>query len=154
MAQFPLGLLLIPLGLQAVAMAFDEFYFHQRRGLRVWERIGHPIDTITVLLCFGFLALNDVSDRNLYIYLGLSFFSCVFVTKDEFVHTESCEARENWLHAFLFVLHPIVFFSAGVIWYYNLLPGFMKLQAAVLVAFLIYQIIYWSSHGERQQRDL
>lgn len=154
MNSIPFFVLLIPLALQGLAMAFDEFYFHHRRGLGRWERIGHPLDTITVLLCFVFLVLAPVTETNLYIYAGLSFFSCVFVTKDEFVHTELCEARENWLHALLFVLHPIVFLSSGVIWYFQMDNTFLILQSAVLVAFLMYQISYWSFYGRRQQRDL
>ena len=35
--------------------------------------------------------------------------------KDEFVHSELCEPAENWLHAVLFILHPICFLSAELI---------------------------------------
>jgi hypothetical protein len=154
MASIPLLILLAPMALQAVAMAVDEFYFHRKRGLARWERVGHPLDTLTVLSCFGFLVFAPISEFNLYLYMGLSFFSCVFVTKDEFVHTEVCKAGENWLHAILFVLHPIVFFCAGAIWYFRKSSEVLSLQAAFVFVFLIYQIIYWSIYGQRQQRDL
>jgi len=28
-------------------MGVDEFYFHRRRGLPRWERLAHPLDTMT-----------------------------------------------------------------------------------------------------------
>ena len=77
----------------------DEFYFHVKRGLPKWERIGHPLDTLTVLACFAFILIFPYSSLNLKIYIGLALFSCVFVTKDEFVHKECCPASEQWLHA-------------------------------------------------------
>ena len=40
-------------GTQAALMMVDELHFHRRRGLPRWERIGHPLDTATVLVCYG-----------------------------------------------------------------------------------------------------
>jgi hypothetical protein len=136
--------LFLPFGLQALAMFFDEFYFHRKRGLPLWERIGHPIDTLSVLSCYVFIFLNPVNDWNLKIYIGLCAFSCLLITKDEFVHTEKCEAKENWLHAMLFVLHPVTFLSAGFIWMNNLSPQFLIVQPIVTFVFMTYQILYWS----------
>ena len=138
-------LLFTPFVLQAVCMVFDEFYYHHKRGLGLWERIGHPLDTMTVLGSFLFLLLNNYSERNLIIYANLAFFSSLFVTKDEFVHSEICEPRENWLHAVLFILHPICFVSAAVLWK---MEGpqhpFLLGQSVVLSIVLLYQIIYWN----------
>ena len=146
-------LLLVPFALQGVAMFFDEIYFHRRRGLPLWERIGHPIDSLSVLLCYGFIYFKDPTTFNIYIYLGLSSFSCLLVTKDEFVHTERCEARENWLHAFLFILHPISFLCAGIIWKENLSPQFLIFQPVIIFLFMMYQIIYWSPIGIKQRKN-
>ncbi len=136
--------LLIPFALQGIAMFFDEFYFHRKRGLPLWERIGHPLDSLTVLLSYSFLYFYEPSALNLKIYVGLCAFSCLFITKDEFVHTQHCEARENWLHSVLFVIHPITFLSAGYIWFYNLNSDFIKMQPLVILVFMFYQILYWS----------
>ena len=137
---------LVPLGLQGVAMVFDEFYFHRKRGLPKWERLGHPLDTLTVIACFLFLIFAPVTEENLLIFTAMAFFSCLFVTKDEFVHTENCEAKENWLHAMLFVLHPLVFLSLGYVWYQHLegLQQALMLQTTMAFGFLIYQIVYWN----------
>ncbi len=137
-------LLLVPLILQGSAMFFDEFYFHRKRGLPKWERIGHPIDSLSVMICYLFIYLQPFSDRNLSVYIGLCAFSSLLVTKDEFVHTERCEARENWLHAILFVLHPITFFAAGVIWMHSLGSGFLLAQVILIFVFMVYQIVHWS----------
>ena len=139
---------MIPFVLQAAAMFFDEFYFHRKRGLPLWERIGHPLDTLSVVFCYAFLSFRLPTDFNLKVYIGLCAFSCLLITKDEFIHTEVCEASENWLHSVLFVLHPISFLSAGIIWMQNHNPNLILLQPVFIFFFMIYQIIYWSFYGK------
>ena len=139
--------LVTPFALQGLAMFFDEFYFHRKRGLPLWERVGHPLDSLTVLICYLFISLQAPTTTNIYVYVGLCFFSCVFVTKDEFVHSKYCDAKENWLHAFLFILHPITFLSAGVVWIENLSSQFLVIQPVVIALFMLYQILYWSPFG-------
>ena len=84
--------LLVPFFLQILIISFDEFYFHVRRGLPKWERLGHPLDTLTVLACFCFVLFVPYSPFSLKVYIALALFSCIFVTKDEFVHKEHCPA--------------------------------------------------------------
>lgn len=152
---------LIPFALQALCMIFDEGYFHIRRGLPLWERIGHPIDTLSVLACMGFVLWVPFSKMALILYILLAAFSSLLVTKDEFVHKEHCPGAENWLHAVLFTLHPITLTSAGFIWpvvqgaevspwIERLLDQPEKLftflvgQFAVMSLFFVYQIIFWN----------
>ncbi len=137
-------LLYFPFALQGLAMLFDEFYFHHRRGLGLWERIGHPLDTSTVLACYLFIFTQAYSVENLKIYIALTAFSCLFITKDEWVHKDVSSAQENWLHAILFVLHPICFLAAGYVWKDQLDANFLKIQSLVIFLFMIYQILYWS----------
>jgi hypothetical protein len=152
---------LLPFFLQALCIAFDEGYFHYKRGLPKWERIGHPLDTLTVLLCLGWTVFAPFSSLNLKIYIALGAFSCLFVTKDEFVHKEHCPAAESWLHAVLFTLHPLTLALAGMIWYCInaqhpplwLIPWFkapfslrlfLQGQLSLMTLFLIYQIVLWN----------
>ncbi len=146
-------LLLVPFFLQGLAMFADEFYFHRQRGLPLWERVGHPLDSLTVLVCYLFIALQAPTALNMNIYIGLCAFSCVFITKDEFIHTEKCSAEENWLHSILFILHPLTFLSAGLIWKENLNAGFLVFQPALIFIFMMYQIIYWSLNGSAQRKS-
>lgn len=146
--------LVIPISLQAVAMFFDELYFHRKRGLKKWEQLGHPIDTFFVFLCYLYISLNLPTETNLKIYLGLCLFSCLLITKDEFVHTEECEASENWLHALLFILHPITFMCSGYIWVKNLNATFLIIQPIVLFIVMLYQLIYWRFYEKSKQRHL
>ena len=151
----------LPFALQALGMVFDEGYFHIRRGLPTWERIGHPIDTSSVLACIGFTLFVPFSNTGLMIYIALAIFSSILVTKDEFVHKEHCPATENWLHAVLFTLHPITLACAGFMWPViqgvqvtpwisrwldqpETLHFFMQTQFAVMALFLFYQIIFWN----------
>lgn len=152
---------LLPFALQAICMIFDEGYFHIRRGLPLWERIGHPIDTLSVLLCMGFVIWAPFSKTTLILYIVLASFSSLLVTKDEFVHKEHCPGSENWLHAVLFTLHPITLASAGFMWPVvqgvevspwiakwfsqpDILKSFLQTQFAVMALFLAYQILFWN----------
>jgi 2-polyprenyl-6-hydroxyphenyl methylase/3-demethylubiquinone-9 3-methyltransferase len=137
---------LIPIVLQAVVMVIDEGLFHRARELPRWERIGHPLDTLTIALCLGWLVAMpraSAPSAALPVYVGLAVFSTLFVTKDEAVHARLCSAGEHWLHAMLFVLHPIVLAAFGYLWWTGaawLLVG----QLGITVAFMAYQIIYWN----------
>lgn len=154
-------LAVIPFVLQAICMLFDEGYFHVRRGLPQWEKIGHPIDTLSVLVCMGIVLLLPFSGKMLTLYCSLAALSCFLVTKDEFVHKEYCPAAENWLHALLFTLHPVMLICAGFIW--PVMQGvevspwisrwldapvqlslFLKSQFILMSLFLLYQILFWN----------
>jgi hypothetical protein len=152
---------LIPFALQMIAMLFDEGYFHVRRGLPKWERIGHPLDTLSVLACLGFVLFVPFSPGSLWVYIALAAFSSLLVTKDEFVHKHHCPASENWLHAVLFTLHPIALTCAGFIWpvtqgievapwiafwldHPAQLARFLQVQFGTTALFLVYQIVFWN----------
>lgn len=154
-------LFFIPFFLQTAIIFFDEFYFHLKRGLPRWERVGHPLDTLSVLICFLFVLIFPYSTSMCIVYIILSLFSAIFVTKDEFVHKECCPASEQWLHALLFINHPIVLFALGSLWplYHALeVPSFLiayqqhsKLigiflwgQASAIFLFGLYQWVYWN----------
>ena len=154
-------LTLLPFAIQAIAMVFDEGYFHLRRGLPRWERIGHPLDTLSVIGCMGWILYVPFSSGSLAIYCALAVFSCILVTKDEFVHKKHCLASENWLHAVLFTLHPIALTMAGFMW--PVVQGlevapwiarwiapqeiarfFLQMQFGIMLLFCAYQIVYWN----------
>ncbi|MDB6081373.1 MAG: hypothetical protein JWO53_645 [Chlamydiia bacterium] len=151
----------IPFFLQAIAISFDEGYFHYQRGLPKWERIGHPIDTLSLLLCLMAALWLPFTEFNMKVYIGLAIISCLMVTKDEFVHKHHCPGAENWLHACLFILHPITLIVAGFIWpvvqgadvpawvsYWLDSPLFLKdfllIQVVLIALFFFYQIIFWN----------
>lgn len=137
-------ILFVPFVLQALAMAIDELHFHRRRGLPRWERVGHPLDTLSAAACFAWLVYAEPSRPDvLGVYVLLVTFSCVLVTKDEFVHKKHCGPVESWLHALLFVLHPIVFMAAGWLWFTDQGSPFFAIQLAVTLCFATYQALYW-----------
>lgn len=152
---------LIPFAIQALAILFDEGYFHYRRGLPLWERIGHPLDTLSMAACLAFVIYAPFSTQNLIIYTLLASFSCLMVTKDEFIHKEHCPGAENWLHALLFILHPITLITAAVIWPVTqgvevplwlskwldnptVLQEFLQFQFWAIFAFFTYQAFFWN----------
>lgn len=138
-----LGLVAIPIAAQALAMLVDEGVFHRRRGLPRWERIGHPLDTLTIVLCLAWLVVATPSRTALGIYIALATCSTLFVTKDEPVHAKLCGAGEHWLHAMLFVLHPIVLAAFGLLWWERIETP-VVMQLGVAIAFGLYQLVYWN----------
>lgn len=140
--------LYLPFIVQSVLMGIDES-IHKRRGLEMWERLGHPLDTLTVFVPLSMIAINEYSERLQTIYIILSVFSCLFITKDEFVHSKQCSPVEHWIHALLFVLHPVIFLSSGIIWKYHPENDFLSLQACLIGVFMVYQILRWSIQWKR-----
>ena len=137
--------ILAPVLVQAAAMLADEGWCHRRRGLPLWERIGHPFDTLTTALCYGWLVLvRPGAPYALAIYVGLSLFSCGVITKDEFVHARLCGPLETWLHSVLFVMHPIVLGCFGIAWLTGVSPWVFQIQLFLTLAFATYQVLYWS----------
>ncbi|WP_158998894.1 hypothetical protein [Pigmentibacter ruber] len=144
--------------LQGVVMFFDEFYFHQKRKLPRWERIGHPIDTFFFLLCYLVILFMPMTKATIMLYLIFATFSCLIIIKDEVIHLNKCTALEQYLHAVLFILHPIIliilFFTWGsisenkteIISFSNLINinNFVKFQFYLVILFFMYQIVYWN----------
>ncbi len=124
-------------------MGMDEKLHHQR-GLALWERLGHPLDTLTVFVTLSYIVINDYTEQGQMVYIMLSIFSCLFITKDEFIHTKVCSAFEHWLHAVLFILHPMIFLCAGILWKYQPQDEFLNYWAILTGLFMMYQIFRWS----------
>jgi 2-polyprenyl-6-hydroxyphenyl methylase / 3-demethylubiquinone-9 3-methyltransferase len=133
---------MIPIALQAIAMVVDEGVFHRRRGLPRWERIGHPLDTLTIAACLAWL-LAMPAPSGLAGCVALAIGSTLFVTKDEGVHAKLCTAGEHWLHAVLFALHPIVLAAFGILWWHGQ-TTILAVQLSVTLGFFAYQVIYWN----------
>jgi hypothetical protein len=153
-----IGVALAPWLIQALALVVDEFHLHYKRGLPRWERIGHPLDTLTVLIAMALPVFAHFSETSLLGFIAAGFISCFFVTKDEWVHSTACSGFEHWLHAVLFICHPMTFISAGFFWLLRDRPELfsptadaavfaataLKGQFLLLAGFLTYQVIYWN----------
>ncbi|MBY0528804.1 MAG: hypothetical protein K2P51_01290 [Rhabdochlamydiaceae bacterium] len=155
-----LYLITLPFLIQSIVILIDEVFFHLKRGLPKWERVGHPLDTLTILICLGYVLCIPYSPFHLKIYCTLSVFSCIFVTKDEFIHKECCPSTEQWLHSFLFLNHPLLLTATGLIWptLHGQAPNwlcnwldnayflklFLWIQTGFAALFFLYQTIYWN----------
>jgi hypothetical protein len=94
-----------------------EGVYHIKRGLPKWERIGHPVDTLSFVMCLILVQMASYTTTNLIWYIILSSVSCLLITKDEFVHTHHCEGGEQWVHAVMFVNHSVMLTTLGLLWY-------------------------------------
>jgi hypothetical protein len=150
-------LIFVPFIIQAIAILLDEGLYHLKRDLPLWERIGHPIDTFSMIACFLFILLIPYDPRFIKFYIALGVVSCLLVTKDEFVHKHYCPAGEHWLHAILFINHSLLITALGFIWpklsreeMVNWVPDikfllpFLWAQVAFASLFFLYQIVYWN----------
>ena len=84
--------ILLPFIIQAIVIALDEYIYHIKRGLPKWERIGHPLDTLSVIGCFAFVLFVPYEPSHDQVLRDHSDFSCLLITKDEFVHKHHCPA--------------------------------------------------------------
>lgn len=149
----------IPFLAQSALMLADEA-FHVRRGLGTWERWGHPVDTLTVLACYALAALLPATPAGLAAYGAAAAFSSMCVTKDEWIHARACSGAECWLHACLFLLHPVLLGLAGLWGFADAWPRlgaalreaggrdafgmFLAGQALLTAAFGLWQAAYWN----------
>ncbi len=129
---------------QGMALGIDEFVFHRARGLPRWERWGHPVDTLSVLFCVGFALVLPAQQPWVGIYSALAIVSCLSVTKDEWIHASICKPAEQWLHAVLFLLHPILLWSVFSLWQDGSRLVLLKIESLLAGAFMLYQIVYWN----------
>jgi 2-polyprenyl-6-hydroxyphenyl methylase/3-demethylubiquinone-9 3-methyltransferase len=90
--------------------------------------------------------------------------SCLLITKDEFIHQRLCSGGEHWLHAVLFILHPIVLVATGCLWVglgaaalgrgstpLALGAWLLLLQALLVSGFLVFQLVYWSRRPRAEE---
>ncbi|MEZ4749478.1 MAG: hypothetical protein R3B54_02275 [Bdellovibrionota bacterium] len=134
---------LIAWGIQGLLMTLDEGVFHRKRGLRRFESYGHVADSLVFgsVLCVP--AFAPATLPWLYVYVGGAIFSALLITKDEWVHTDSCEPTENWLHALLFVNHPVLLFLTGGLWWQGEAVLFRTGLPFAVFGFSIYQWAAW-----------
>jgi hypothetical protein len=135
-------LLLLPLIVQALAIFVDEFYFHFAPGQPRWERIGHPLETFTVLAPVLWLMVSTPSERNWIICTLAAVFSCCFVIKDELVHADRCAPGEPVNHAVLIITHPRNRLLGSHS--FTFLGFALPAQAAALALYMIYPAVYWN----------
>lgn len=158
-------LIFIPFIVQGVIILLDEGIYHLKRDLPRWERIGHPIDTLSIMGCFAFVLLIPYDPDWIKFYVALGILSCLLVTKDEFVHQHYCPPGEHWLHAILFINHSILIIAIGLMWpklsnqetmrwlpQRQFLVPFLWAQASFATLFFFYQIIYWNFVREKNQQ--
>lgn len=152
------ALCLAPFAVHAAAFFADEILFHWRRGLPAWERVGHPLDTLSTLLCFLWIARTPFAPDSLSVFVVLSILSCLLVTKDEFVHARLASPAEHWVHALLLVLHPVLLGVAALVWSrtsalvaldvprgmgFAALRVVVGMQPLLLAAVFLYQVLFW-----------
>jgi hypothetical protein len=150
MTSFLAFLLLGLTALQGLIMTVDEFIFHRRRGLPAFERWGHVADTSLFLLALLVPMLLPPTQVFLGLYAFLAVASCLFITKDEWIHATACSGAEQWCHAMLFVLHGPILLLAGLLWYLQPQHPALRILPPIVLMWGLYQHLYWNVYHERK----
>lgn len=140
-------------GLQAVMMLSDEFFFHHKRGLGTFERYGHVADTFFFLLAVSVVAFLPYRESYLYLYVGLSIFSSLFISKDEWIHAKEALGFEHWCHAVLFVSHGSLLFALGLLWKYDSSAFELKSLFFGVLLWGLYQFVYWNIYDKGRKYE-
>lgn len=149
------ALWLLPFALQGLAMGVDEFGFHRRRTVPRWEWLGHLLDTLVFLGCLAFPLLLPPAPAHVRLFAALAAGSCLLVTKDELIHQRLCSGGEHWLHAVLFILHPVVLIATAMLWLgaAAMEPvaarSLLLLQALAVAGFLALQAVFGAGRKRR-----
>ncbi|APJ02553.1 hypothetical protein AXG55_00830 [Silvanigrella aquatica] len=142
----------------AFLMIIDEFIFHRKRVLPKWERVGHPIDSLFFLICFFIVLFFPMNMNSILFFTLFACISCFIIIKDEGVHLKYCSKYEQYIHALLFVLHPIILIILFLSWssfsvsYFPIFEVFKSFFLKLLIyfqffsatIFLFYQIVFWN----------
>jgi len=139
--------------LQGGLMAIDEWVFHRRRGLSLWELWGHPVDSFLYVLPLSVAAHASATSGWLAIYLLLCVVSCLVITKDEWVHARECVPGEHWIHSLLFIVHPVVLWGVGTMWIQGEGTVLRRALPVLILAYASYQIlrVIFSEKKKRHQ---
>lgn len=134
----------------------DELHYHRKRGLGRFESIGHPADTLVFLAALSIPAISRPTNVSLICFILFALISTLVITKDEFIHAQSCEPGEHWLHALLFVVHAPVLIGIALVWLHDPAAIFLRLLPPIVGAWGIYQFLYWrgAAHDGSEQRIL
>lgn len=152
---------LLPFSLQSLAMGLDEGWFHPRRTVPRQEWLGHALDTAVFLLCLDCPLLLAPTAPHLGQYAVVAVLSSLLVTKDELGPHLACTGGEHWVHAVLFLLHPLVLLATACLWFAPRLlqAGFpmpsataardlLGAQALLVGAFLLFQLLFGAGRRE------
>ncbi|MES2745138.1 MAG: hypothetical protein V4655_06915 [Bdellovibrionota bacterium] len=138
--------------LQAALMFVDEGYFHRRRGLGKFERYGHVADTLMFTFALSVPYFLVPNQTGLILYGVLALGSSLLITKDEWIHADTCTGLEHWCHAMLFVLHGALLLCFGLLWFYDPQALILRLLPLGTLAFAAYQHIYWNVYVRRRHQ--
>jgi hypothetical protein len=144
-------LLLLSL-VQAGLFMVDEFFCHRRRRLGRWERLGHPVDSLSISLPLFVAAFAKPEPEMVLLFVGLAVVSCLLVAKDEWVHARECSGTESWIHALMFMVHPTIFFAAGAAWWLDLAPLMRAVMPLLALTVAVYQFVYWNLIHDNQSQ--
>lgn len=137
--------------LQGLALLLDELYCHHKRGLSQWERNGHPIDTLFFAFAFFVMSFEEI---HLAWVIGACALSCLVILKDEWVHVHCVDGFESFLHAFLFVLHPVTLICAYWAATSYQLHSLLFWLGMILTIGAGVQWTYWHFRGPRADENI
>jgi hypothetical protein len=146
-----LVVILALLALQSGLQLLDELRFHRRRGLARIEGWSHASDAFLFGLIMGIPAFWPPAGPALTIYLIGAVLSLLLVTKDEWIHARECTGTELWLHALMFIIHPLLLAGLAVLWLRSGSRPLFLGVALLALGWAIYQLAFWVIGADRRR---
>lgn len=133
----------------SILFYLDEYVLHKRRSLTQKEVNSALLDGILFLIPVGLTIFTSFSPLFKYVYLSLSFLSCLSIVKNEFFYPPLA-IKERLVHAGLYVLHPLILYAFFISWKMNFFVNNISYWMLQLCYFILgvkaitYHVIYWN----------
>ena len=97
--------------LHALLFFYDEYILHKSRSLSQKEVNSGLVDGVLFLSTVAMTLFTDYTPKLSFLFIGLSFLSCIAILKHELFLPESISPRESLIHAALYILHPLILYA-------------------------------------------
>ncbi|MCB9091414.1 MAG: hypothetical protein H6621_09740 [Halobacteriovoraceae bacterium] len=142
------------MGLHVLLLNLDEYLFNKKRGHSPYETVSVISDGILFLIPLLIATFVTYSESWVWTYKILAGLSMLSVVKNEFFY-RNLEVKERFIHACLYVLHPMILFTFYESWTHNYFKEHTYFWMVQILYFglgmkmVIYQLIYWNYIHEK-----
>ena len=135
--------------LHVCLLNLDEHYYNKKRQHSKYEIVSVITDGFLFLLPLLLATFVTFDEKWVILYKTIAGISMVSVVKNELFY-KGLEVQERFIHACLYVLHPILLFNFYESWKLNYFQSnyyfwmFQLVYVALGVKTVSYQLIYWN----------
>jgi hypothetical protein len=130
--------------------AYGEYALKRKRVLSQNEINSATVDGVLFLAIVALTIFTKFSTSWGYVYISLAILSCISIIKNELFYPVNISPKERIIHAFLYVLHPLILYCFYISWSLNFFVTNMTFWTMQLLYLILgfktitYHIIYWN----------